>query len=273
MSVRKREHYHHKNSKTYSIVSPFRKVFLIFGYPLLFVFVLFFLVAGFKVSHSGSETIHFVQLFEALGASFLRLFVAYFLSIIIGLPLAFLVVKNKRIETLLLPIYDIIESVPILVFFPIILVVFSKWNMFNGAAIFILFFNMLWNIVFNVIGGLKVIPSEIKSTAKIFGVKGFAYMRRILIPSVMPEIITGTLLAFAEGWNMLIVAEVIHTYIPGSNPGQDLFGIGSILVNAGARNETQTFFVAIILIILAIAFINLFVWQKLLKYGERFRFE
>jgi NitT/TauT family transport system permease protein len=107
----------------------------------------------------------------------------------------------------------------------------------------------------------------------VFGVKGGDYVRRILLPAIVPYAITGSLLAWAQGWNIVIVAEVLHTYIPGGSPSNDLFGIGSMLVNATASGQNGIFIVAILAMVLLIGFLNFFIWQKLLHYAERYKFE
>jgi ABC-type anion transport system duplicated permease subunit len=93
------------------------------------------------------------------------------------------------------------------------------------------------------------------------------------LPALFPSLITGSLLAWAAGWNILIVAEVLHTYVPvGQNVG-DVFGIGSVLVQASSSGNQSLFIWSIVVIVLAITLINIFVWQRLLKYAERFKFD
>lgn len=212
-------------------------------------------------------------LFRALGASLSRIVIAFVLSLILSVPLALLVTRNNLAERILLPLFDIIQSIPVLAFFPVVIIFFIKVNFFNGAAIFIIFLSMLWNIVFNLVGGLKIVPGDIKAAAKVFKIKGWAFVRQITLPSIFPHIVTGSLLAWAQAWNIIIVAEVLHTYIPGGTPGQDLFGIGSILVRASAGGQNSILLASILVMVFAIAFLNFFVWQKLLHYAERFRFE
>ena len=176
-------------------------------------------------------------------------------------------------ERIFLPLFDIIQSIPVLAFFPVIILIFVRSNFLDGAAIFIFFLSMLWNIIFSVVGGLHVIPNDIKEAAQIFDIKGWRELRKITIPAVIPYIITGSLLAWAQGWNIIIVAEVLHTYIYQGTSAQDLFGIGSILVNSSANGEQQMFLLAIIAMIILIGILNLFVWQKLLQYSEKFKFQ
>ena len=121
--------------------------------------------------------------------------------------------------------------------------------------------------------GINIKNTDIKAAAQVFGIRGIGFVRKILLPAVVPYIVTGSLLAWAQGWNIVIVAEVLHTYIPGGSASNDLFGIGSTLVNATAKGENGVFIVAILAMVLLIALLNFFVWQKLLHYAERYKFE
>jgi NitT/TauT family transport system permease protein len=203
----------------------------------------------------------------------MRLACAYILALIIAIPLAYLATENKTAEKILLPLFDILESVPVLAFFPLLILFFIHINFPNGAAIFILFLSMLWNIVFTVVGGLKIIPKDITYASHVFHIRGWNYIRSVLLPSIFPEIVTGSILAVAQGWNLIIVAEIIHSYIPLGTESQDLFGIGSIMVNAGTHGNTGLFITCLSLMVTCIALLNYFVWQKLMKYSERFKFE
>lgn len=265
-------HYHRHFGFSYPS-SIGQKIYSIFVVPLGLVFLIF-LIAKFSLptlAHLPQNTLSY--LLFALGATFLRLLTAYILALLFALPSSLLIYYSPRAERIFLPLYDIIESVPVLAFFPIIILFFIKLNFFNGAAIFILFLSMLWNIVFTLVGGLKAIPSDVKSAAKIFHVRGFQLLRKVTLPAVFPHAVTGSLLAWAQGWNVIIVAEVLHTYIPGGSANHDLFGIGSTLVSASANGQNQLFLAAIFVLIVAIGFFNFVVWQKLLKYVERYKFE
>lgn len=209
----------------------------------------------------------------AVSFTFIRLLIAYALALLVSIPLAFVAHKNPTMEHILLPLFDIVQSIPALAFFPVLILFFIKFNFLDGAAIFILFLAMVWNIVFSLVGGLRVIPGDINSAAQVFGVKGFDYFSRVALPATFPHLITGSLLAWAQGWNIIIVAEVLHTYIHGGTVAQDLFGIGSMLVHSISSGQTTLFLYTLLGMIVAIAILNFLVWQKLLHYAERFRFE
>jgi ABC-type anion transport system duplicated permease subunit len=132
---------------------------------------------------------------------------------------------------------------------------------------------MVWYIVFNTIGGLKVIPAEIKSVGFVFGLSAWDRFRKITLSALFSPVVTGSILALAAGWNVLIVAEALHAYAPHSANAQDLFGIGSVLVDAASAGDTSTLLGAMALLVIVIAVINLFLWQPLLTRSERYKFE
>lgn len=243
-------------------------------YGLVIVPLLLVAVAAWVVQPANSVGgVSVTQLVAALSVSVLRLIVAYFFAMVLALPLALLINRSTWTERILLPTFDILQSVPVLAFFPVVIIFFVHANFLEGAAVFIVFINMLWNMVFSLVGGLRLIPGDIKAAAKIFGIRRIQFVRQVLIPSVVPYLVTGSLLAWAEGWNMLIVAEVLHTYLPGGSKASDLFGIGSVMVHASAEGQSRLFIAAILTMIIAIALMNFFIWQRLLHYAERYRFE
>jgi NitT/TauT family transport system permease protein len=246
---------------------------LVFG-PLMIVFAVYLVVHlySFLTPPSGEE-ISFSTIVLASLFTCMRLAIAYVLAVVVAIPLSILATSNATIEEFLLPVFDILESVPILALFPIIIMLFINFNFLNGAAIFILFLAMLWNLVFTLVGGLKIIPKDIFYAAQVFGIRGVALVRRVILPAIVPQLVTGSILAVAQGWNLIIVAEVLHTYIPGGTTAQDLFGVGSILVHASADAQNGVFVSTVFVMVVLIGVLNLFVWQKLLYLAQRFRFD
>src|SRR6185312_11838451 len=209
----------------------------------------------------------------ATGATLLRIVISYILSVIIAVPLALWITKTERGEKIFLPVVDVLESIPILAFFPVIILIFIKGNFLEGAAIFVLTIGMLWNILFALVGGIKLIPETISDVSNVFNIRGWLKLRTITIPAMLPELVTGSILAVADGWNIIIVAEVLHTYVSGGTSALDLFGLGSLMVQSSASGNTALFLIALVAMVLVIAFTNIFVWQRLLRLSERFRFD
>jgi NitT/TauT family transport system permease protein len=205
--------------------------------------------------------------------TFLRMFVAYLASLAVSIPLALLIASTPRVQSVLLPIADILQSVPVLAFFPVVVVFFTAYHAFEVAAIFVIFITMVWNIVFPIVQGLHTIPDDIKSAAIVFNVHGLKKLWYMTLPAILPFIVVGSLMAWAQGWTVVIVAEVLHTYIPHGNPSQDLLGLGSLLVDSNAEGKTSVFVAALVAMILLVTLINLAAWQPLLKLSQRFRFD
>jgi NitT/TauT family transport system permease protein len=205
--------------------------------------------------------------------TFFRMFLAYVVALVLSLPLALVISRTPLSQKLLLPVADILQSVPVLAFFPVVIVFFTEYHAFELAAVFVIFISMLWNIVFPVIGGLQTIPDDVKSAAIVFNVRGLRKFRYITLPGVVPFVITGSLLAWAQGWTVVIVAEVLHTYIPHGKPSQDLLGLGSLLVDSSAQGKTSVFVATLATMILLVTLINFLVWQPLLHFSQRFRFD
>lgn len=250
-----------------------QRVYSLFLVPLGAVLLSIVLLHTLGHVQQNSSTVSLPLVFLSLCATLMRLCVAYTLALLFAIPLSLLVTHSRSAERIFLPLFDIMQSLPILAFFPVIIVFFVHYGLYNAAAIFVLTITMLWSIVFSMVGGLHTIPQDIKDAGTLFGLNKTQYVEKILLPASVPYLITGSLLAFAGGWNIIIVAEVLHTYVPGASTSADLFGIGSVLVNAAASGQEYLFFVAIGMLIITIAILNFFVWQKLLRYGERFKFE
>ena len=266
-------HYHHHYHFSYltSKKRHFSAVLIVIVVLTLIFIALFDYIAPHKTLNLNevSPSIIFLATFNTL----FRLLFSYFFALILSIPIALLITKNERFEKILLPISDIIQSVPVLAFFPVVVLAFIKIHATEGAVVSILFLEMLWYLVFSMIGGLKTIPKDILDAATIFKIKGFNKLRFIIIPSIFPYLITGSLLAWAAGWSILMVAESLHSYIPGGNASNDPLGLGSLLVNSFYNGQNSVFLASLIVMIIVIALINFFVWQKLLHIAERFKFD
>ena len=103
-----------------------------------------------------------------------RIGAAYALAVVVAIPIALLIEKNRTFESVLLPLFDVLESIPNLAILPVLVVVFGEFGFLNGAAITILFLNMVWSIVFALVGGLQIIPRDVIYAARIFGLSGFS---------------------------------------------------------------------------------------------------
>jgi ABC-type anion transport system duplicated permease subunit len=136
------------------------------------------------------------DVFRATGNTCFRMLQSYMLSIFTAIPPALLIARSTRNQRILLPIADVLQSIPVLAFFPVVVVFFTAYGAFELAAVFVIFASTLWNIVFTVVGGLQTIPEDIKSAAIVFKVKDLKEFWFITLPGIVPFIVTGSMLAW-----------------------------------------------------------------------------
>lgn len=274
MSNSKHIHHYHRHLGFSYPISLGQRVYSLVLMPLVLLVCVAWVLGRFgSAGVPPAPSLSWGMLIGALMVTFVRLLIAYAFALVLAVPLALLINYNPQVERILFPLFDVVQSVPVLAFFPVVILFFVHYHWYNGAAIFILLITMMWSIVFSVVSGLQVIPADIKAAAKVFKLSRLDYVKKVLLPAVVPYLVTGSLLAWAGGWNIVIVAEVLHTYIPGGSVIQDLFGIGSVLVSTSAGNQQPAFFMALIVLVAFVAIMNFFVWQKLLRYAERFKFD
>jgi NitT/TauT family transport system permease protein len=205
--------------------------------------------------------------------SFLRMSAAYALSLGFALAYGYYAATHYTGERVMIPILDILQSVPILGFFPIALVVFAaltpgSWPGVNFASVFLIFTSMAWNMVFGVYESLKTLPAELKEAASTFRVRGVLLFRRVLFPATINRLVYNSVLSWTAGWFFLVEAEIFST-----NSNQVLPGIGSYLSFAASDHNTDAFLAGILVLVIVIALLDFAVWRPLGKWAERFRYD
>src|SRR5258708_21987314 len=170
MAVTHHYHHYHLSYRTSGKHHFYNLAFVNLGIILLVLLVLHFIFPSQQVNLFG---VSYVNVILACLASLFRLIVAFMISLAVAIPLVLFTIKVPSLETYLLPIYDILQSVPVLAFFPIIVLAFIKFNFFEGAAIFVLFIAMLCNLVFSLFAGIKTIPAVIQSPPSSFQPQAF----------------------------------------------------------------------------------------------------
>ena len=200
--------------------------------------------------------------------TFIRLISAYILGLIATFIVLFAVSIHEKIEALIMPVLDILQSVPVLAFFPLIIVAFANLHLPELSAQIVLFVAMAWSVMFGALGGFHQIPEDIFEAAKMYDAKGLKKFTKVIFPAIFPNLVTGSILSFGAGWNVIIISE----YINYGNIQIRLPGLGFLLSSSAGR-DTGVFIVALLMLILIITIVNRLVWHKLLAYSERFKFE
>jgi len=215
----------------------------------------------------------FPLLAYSAGSSLLRLLVAYLIALGWTLLAGIVIARRQRLAKILIPIFDIGQSIPATALFPIVtLLILSQVSSPLGiqfASIVLLLTGMQWYLLFNIIGAIHNIPNDISESTSAYGVSGKRFIRGILIPASFPAMISGSMQAWGGGWNATIVSE----YIVTNNGPQQVAGLGAVLVNAANAHLTVVIAVTIVIMTVTILIINRLVWHRLLKRADKYKFE
>lgn len=193
-------------------------------------------------------------------ASLVRVTIAYIIAFILAVILAIVTTSNKYIESVLLPILDVLQSFPSFVLFPILLIALK--NSPNTIIIMVLVITIIWPIVFAIISGIKGRREDLEEAATVFGAKGLKRFMSFTLPVLFPAIVTGSLVGWGEGWEFIIGAELlVHTKI----------GVGQYLGDISSAGKSGLLIFGIIFLLLLLFIINKLVWLPLLHRSTRFQ--
>src|SRR6202167_1394220 len=144
----------------------------------------------------------------------LRMFAALALSMIFTLTYATWAAKSPRAGKLLVPILDILQSVPILSFISITVVFFM--SLAPGrvvgaefAAIFAIFTSQAWNMAFSFYQSLRTVPNELREAARSFHLTGWMTFWQVEVPFSLPGLIWNTMMSMSGGWFFVVASEAL----------------------------------------------------------------
>lgn len=271
------KHPHHLRHQLhyYNLASQKHKLLALFLSAAVLTLVVIFFRSSFGFHIPSSQTVTQLSvgdLLVAAGYTLLRLTAAYFVSLFLAIALALIVTSHHVLEELLLPVLDVLQSVPVLAFFPIAIVAFARAGVPEAGAIFVLVMDMMWSIVFNMVGAIHAIPQDVRYAADSFGARGWKFIPNVLLPATFPAIVTGSILAWGQAWNIIIVAE----FISFGTIRQVLPGLGSTLDQAAAsagEGDTTLFIAALLVLVALVIILNKFIWHPLINLSERFKFD
>ncbi len=206
--------------------------------------------------------------------SMARLSVAYLFAVLLALATGHLAARSAFARRLILPTLDVLQSVPILGFFPAAVTVFI--GVFGGsalgveaAAIFLIFTSMFWNLAFGVYESLITLPEDVKRAASQFGIRGPLRWTRLILPAVIPRLVYGSVLSWTNGWYFLLASEIIAV-----GPARyTLPGLGSYLGEAISSGRTDQLAVGLLALVAVVVTLHLVVWGPTERWADRFRLE
>lgn len=215
----------------------------------------------------------YITMVYAIADTFLRIWLLMLLSIVIALFLGILAARVKAAGAIIIPITNILQAVPVISFFPIILVFFIKrvggQMGVDIASDFLIVTALLWNIILGVYEATIHIPEEYFQVSKVYDISLFSRIKNLYLPSSYPHIISNIMPSFSSGLFYITLSEVIT--IGTSN--YQVFGVGSLAVNFAANDQFSLILILIAFLIVAIALNFYFIINPLLKRSGKFTFD
>ena len=202
----------------------------------------------------------------------LRMLIALAVSLVFTLTYATWAAKSPRAGALLVPLLDILQSVPILGFLSVTVVWFlslSPGRIFGAelACVFAIFTGQAWNMAFSFYQSLRTVPEELTEAGRLFGLTAWARFWRIEAPFGTPSLIWNMMMSMSGGWFFVTVAEAISV----GNTSIALPGIGSWIAIAIAQKNLPAIFEAIFAMLVVIVIYDQLLFRPLVAWADRFR--
>jgi len=204
--------------------------------------------------------------------SLLRLSVSLMLSVVISLGIGILAARSRTAERVIVPFLDVLQSIPILGFFPV--VVYFLISLVPGlgaelAAIFLIMTSQMWNITFGVYEAVKTLPRDLLEVTDMLKL-GLKYkIAKLYYPAALPKIASNLFPSWANGFFFLTASEIIS--LGGAN--YRLRGIGSRIMELIDGGDYVGLLLALVMLMTATALITELFFRPLLIWSEKYRFE
>lgn len=208
------------------------------------------------------------------GRSLLRMFIALGASLVFTFVYATVAARSRRAEKVLIPLLDILQSVPILGFLSVTVTGFIA--LFPGselglecASIFAIFTSQAWNMTFAFYHSLVSQPRELDEAARLLRLSRWQRFWRVDVPSGMIPLVWNGMMSFGGGWFFLTASEALSV----DNHDFALPGIGAYVAAAGDNGELNRVLLAIVVMVVLVVGVNVLFWRPLTAWAERFRME
>lgn len=206
--------------------------------------------------------------------SVLRMGLALICSLLFTLIIGTAAAKSKNAQRLLIPLIDILQSVPVLGYLSITVVGFIALfpNTMLGpecAAIFAIFTAQVWNMTLSFYQSLRTIPHDLKEAANMFHLSGWQRFWKLDVPFAMPGLLWNAMMSMSASWFFVVASEAITV----NQQNMTLPGIGSYIALAVSQANLQAVFYAILAMFIVILIYDQLLFRPLSDWIQKFKFE
>ncbi len=196
----------------------------------------------------------------------IRVVVLMVLATLIWVPVGVWVGLRPRLAELVQPLAQFLAAFPANIAFPAVVFVIVHYGL--NADVWLsplMILGTQWYILFNVIAGASVFPTDLKEAARSFHVRGWRWWRDVMLPGIFPYYVTGAITASGGSWNASIVAEVASW----GDTRLTARGIGSYIAKATEAGDLPRVVLGVSIMCIFITLFNRLIWRPLYTYGER----
>ena len=204
--------------------------------------------------------------------SWIRMFLALGISVVIAFAIGIYMALSRTAERYLMPIIDVLQTVPILAFFPfaiyIIVGLLPGVIGINLAVIFLIITSMLWNIIFGVYESIKTLPEEFNELSKLYNMGFLQKIKKIFIPASLPRVVEQSMLSWSIGLFYLVSSEIFST---GNAEYSVKHGIGVAVTELAASGNTYGYIIALIIFLIFVIATRFLFFGPLESYVNKHR--
>jgi NitT/TauT family transport system permease protein len=206
--------------------------------------------------------------------SWVRMIIALAISIAFSLAVGIFAARNKRAESIIIPLLDVFQSIPILGFFPLVILgviaVFPGQIGVNMAVIILIFTSMAWNIAFGVYEAVRSIPQEYIDLSNISNSSSWQRIRSLYIPASLSRIAYNIQISWGVALFYLVVSEILTL---GSGPPITVnYGIGLRIMEFASNGDWLGYTYAIISLVIAVIIWQVVFLREFALWSERYKF-
>ena len=206
--------------------------------------------------------------------SVVRIALAYVLSLLFALGYGYTAAYNRRLESTMVAILDILQSIPVLSFLPGVMLAMvalfpTRQLGVEFGAILLIFTGQVWNMAFSFYASLKSIPRELREAARIYGFGKWQRFVELELPYGAIGLVWNSMVSVAGGWFFLMACEM---FVLGKRDFR-LPGLGSYLQTAAGAGDTGAIFWGLGAMIGVILLIDQAVWRPAIAWSDKFKFE
>lgn len=204
----------------------------------------------------------------------LRMFIAFGAALLFTFVYGYIAAKSARARKVMLPLLDILQSVPVLGFLSVTVTGFLA--LFPGsllgvecASIFAIFTAQAWNMTFGFYHSIVTIPAELQEAASVYRMNRWQRFTKVEVPSSAIGLMWNSMMSFGGGWFFVAQSEAISVM----NKNIKLPGLGSYMAAAAEAGDTRAALYAIAAMIITIVVIDQLLWRPLVAWAEKFKLE